>query len=1029
MMAFRCPTCGKNLRVKDELAGKRAKCPGCAAVVFMPAAAPASTASRQAPMSSAPAPFGAEGLTLPPASRGIGASPGAADHLTMPPSPRPPTGAGDASLPLNLGPPVSETTADALPARRPVGEVLAEQPADGQRYIVEAEIGRGGMGAVLRAVDCQIRREVAVKYLLDAADEQQQARFVEEAQITGQLEHPNIVPIHDLGVDGQGRPYFAMKMVKGRSLSQVLDNLRREDASTMREYTLGRLLNVFSSICHALAYAHARGVIHRDLKPANIMLGDFGEVYVMDWGLAKVLGRQEQPPEAPDKAKQQGPVNKVQTGRHVDSNLTQDGSVLGTPAYMPPEQAMGQIGDIDQRSDIYSLGAILYEMLTLEVPVGRHGDQLAILMRVAEGRIIPPGQAAPERVRKGLVPPELSAVALKALAKAPDDRYQTVEALQKDIQLYLEGRSVSAKHDTAWEMFKKLVKRNKGASIATATALLLLTGVVSVAFWVNHQERLKAEEARVQADKARGEAEAHYQAFLKEQEEKHLRTKKSVPAFLKAARLALEKRQWETGLAQVEIALEYDPEGDEAYLLKGQLLVALGRFREASGPLQEHARRQPKDKAAARLAQLAAESDLKKVAYFLELSQIFQEQQAFTLLERMTQMAEPLLGEKRELLALYRKRIEAAPGWAGYGSGLSLDNNGNLNLDLQGTKVRDLSPLKDMKLNTLVLAQCPLVADLTPLEGMPLTSLILFGCPAVKSLKGLEGMKLTVLNLDRVNISDLRPLQGMPLEVLVLLGEQIKDLEPLRGMPLETLRISWGGMSSLEPLRGMKLKKLDLFNCHELQDLSPLHGMPLEWLSLECYDSQVRDFEPLRGLPLQFLNLRSCAIRDLDVLRGMPLKELDLWACGNVSDLSPLRGMKLTKFSAGPNVTSLEPLRNMPVTDLKLGGCSQIKDFGVLKDMPLTSLGLVSCPQVKDLELVRGKKLLLLDIEECTQLEDLTVLAGMPLSGIVVTPRYVKKGMEVLRGMKGLDWIAVPRVGRWGPPEFWKLYDKGEFKK
>src|SRR5262249_43741407 len=149
----------------------------------------------------------------------------------------------------------------------------------GQRYVLEGEIGRGGMGAVLRAVDCDIRREVAVKYLLDQADAGKKLRFVEEAQITGQMEHPNIVPIHELGVDGKGRLFFTMKMVQGRSLAQVLTDLRDVPRIYEKEWPLGRLLSVLVNVCHALAYAHARGVVHRDLKPANIMVGDFGEVY------------------------------------------------------------------------------------------------------------------------------------------------------------------------------------------------------------------------------------------------------------------------------------------------------------------------------------------------------------------------------------------------------------------------------------------------------------------------------------------------------------------------------------------------------------------------------------------------------------------------------------------------------------------------------------------------------------------------------------------------------------------------------
>ncbi len=239
------------------------------------------------------------------------------------------------------------TLADPEPSKaanapRPVAEVLAAHQAGGQRYLLEGEIARGGMGAVLRAVDCDIRREVAVKYLLDQADPRKKARFVEEAQITGQLEHPNIVPIHELGVDARNHLFFSMKMVKGSSLQQVLEQLREEPRVAEKEYTLGRLLNILVGVCNALAYAHSRGVIHRDLKPANIMIGDFGEVYVMDWGLAKVLiaphpGRRNRPRSSSRPPRSPGPTQErtgsssgtVKTNRGSEDDKTMDGTVDG----------------------------------------------------------------------------------------------------------------------------------------------------------------------------------------------------------------------------------------------------------------------------------------------------------------------------------------------------------------------------------------------------------------------------------------------------------------------------------------------------------------------------------------------------------------------------------------------------------------------------------------------------------------------------------------------------------------------------
>ncbi len=252
MFAFSCSHCGMKFQVKPEFAGRATRCPTCKQPLVVPLEATLATTPRLSNL---------DGLLSSLARAGI---------------------AGDITL-------AAQQPSDRADAPPSVAEVLRTRQAKGQRYLLEGEIARGGMGAVLRAIDCDIRREVAVKFLLDQTDPRKTARFVEEAQITGQLEHSNIVPIHELGVDARNLLFFSMKMVKGRSLQQVLQQLHDEPRSAEKEYSLGRLLNIFVSVCHALAYAHSRGVVHRDLKPANIMIGDFGEVYVMDWGLAKVL--------------------------------------------------------------------------------------------------------------------------------------------------------------------------------------------------------------------------------------------------------------------------------------------------------------------------------------------------------------------------------------------------------------------------------------------------------------------------------------------------------------------------------------------------------------------------------------------------------------------------------------------------------------------------------------------------------------------------------------------------------------------
>jgi Leucine-rich repeat (LRR) protein len=566
--------------------------------------------------------------------------------------------------------------------------------------------------------------------------------------------------------------------------------------------------------------------------------------------------------------------------------------------------------------------------------------------------------------------------------------------------------------------------------VATAAALVVLIGVVSAAFYFNNQERLQAEEARAEADKARARAE-------KVQKEKDDRTRKSVPAFLEAARLAREKRQWDNGLAHVEVALDYDPQRDEAYLLKGQFLMALKRFADAAVPFKEYARRQPENQKAARLAQLAAKPDPNNVAYFNELEELFHEQKAFTVAERMNQLGAPILREKEKLLAHYRKRIEAAPGWAGLGGKLSLDKNGafHLNFYLLGKQVQDLSPLKDMKLSSLNVGGT-MVEDLTPLKGMPLTKLHLHGTK-VKNLEPLRGMELTILGLTGLTeVPTLDPLRGMPLTELYIHGcHKVPDLKPLQDMPLKVLIISENAgmrIESLEPLKGMKtLKILRLWRTHLVKkDLEPLRGLLLE--ELHIGETGIRKIDALAGMPLQLLAFDG-VVRDADmkVLEGMPLTSLSLGA-SDIHDLTPLRKMPLKKLRMHfmPVLRDLSPLADLQLTELLLLGCKNIENVDVLKKLPLTELTLDGCTQLRNLEFVRGmKQLKVLRFMGCKQIDDLTPLKGLELGYIGLTPRSIKKGsMEVLWNMPSLEQVGVEGRGDFRAEKFRDLYEQGEFK-
>src|SRR5262249_3876621 len=278
------------------------------------------------------------------------------------------------------------------------------------RYLLGDEIARGGMGVVHRATDTVLGREVAIKVLQQkyAADFGTAQRFADEARITGQLQHPNIPAVHDLGVLPDGRPFLAMKLIKGETLDELLTH--RANPAEDR----GRFVAAFEQVCQAVAYAHAHDVIHRDLKPANVMVGAFGEVQVMDWGLAKVLIA---PPEEQTDPEQTTAPTSVHSLRDSEDQFTRAGSVLGTPAFMPPEQAAGAVSSIDRRSDVFGLGAVLAVVLTGRPPFVADTSE-STRVKAAQGDV---GECFARLADCG-ADPDLVALCQRCLAPRPEDR-------------------------------------------------------------------------------------------------------------------------------------------------------------------------------------------------------------------------------------------------------------------------------------------------------------------------------------------------------------------------------------------------------------------------------------------------------------------------------------------------------------------------------------------------------------------------------------------------------------------------------
>ncbi|MDA3863495.1 MAG: protein kinase [Deltaproteobacteria bacterium] len=375
------------------------------------------------------------------------------------------------------------------------------------RYRITGEIGKGGIGRVLLGFDKHIGREIAFKELINAKETKTSSgkrrrkrtqltadantRFLREARITGQLEHPSIVPVYEIGKkENSGSFYYTMKLIRGKTLKQAID-----EASSLKARLL--LLPHFRDLCQAIAFAHNKDVIHRDIKPGNIMIGEFGETVVLDWGLAKIKGQSSQDKKIAKGIQDLKPLNLENTEK------TRQGSTLGTPAYMPPEQALGKIDEIDHRSDIYSLGAVLYQILTGKPPFQGKMVQ-TVLMNVVEKEPVSPTEIHQE------IPSELEAVALKSLQKKPDNRYQSASELAHDIESYMSGEKVAAHDYTSMDLLKRFIQRNKAlvGTLSTITIIIIISLIFTTWSYRREREAKKQEAAaRIKTDKAKQKME------------------------------------------------------------------------------------------------------------------------------------------------------------------------------------------------------------------------------------------------------------------------------------------------------------------------------------------------------------------------------------------------------------------------------------------------------------------------------------------------------------------------------------------
>ena len=823
-----------------------------------------------------------------------------------------------------------------------------------ERYALGCEVARGGMGAILRATDLSIERTVAMKVALDPAsmDAEILQRFTQEAKLTGQLEHPNIVPVYDLSSDDHDRPFYTMKFVTGVTLHDILSKLKNGDATTVAHYSLTQLLTIFQKVGDAVAFAHSRNVIHRDLKPANIMVGEYGEVLVMDWGLAKVVGgersaisgQRSEGGETHSWARVSDPAHPPTEGLVVPQKtcgpeigdrrqtelaalnaqlsplnsqpapaLTLAGQIMGSPQYMAPEQAAGEVDKLDARTDIFALGGILYHILTLHPPVsGESVEQM--LENILAGEILPPIYYNTKTGRKlggtikvgektfpqppliplrhcpeGRIPESLGAVAMKALALQQADRYPSVLEFQKDIAAYQGGFATGAEKANAWRQLALLVKRHKKEFMLAAVAMLVLLGTVT-GFLV-----------KVVHEKNRAEVEKQHAQTERDRAEKTLVSlRETAPVFRDQAAAETRDQRLAEALKKIEYAIELRPDVAEYHYLKGNLLQTSLRFAEAQELYQATLARDP--------AHVLAQENL-ALCEKLRAENIGRDELPRATLKELrgAMIRQGRLHEANILLPRLGKDIplmvDACSKAIGHNGTANLINGDTIQVALNNA-VDSFSMLRGLRFDILIANRCQ-VTDLSPLHGIALTEFYYASTP-VSDLSPLKGMPLTVLTISGAKVTDLSPLTATPLKLLHFDGNsKIADLTPLTGMPLTNLSAAFTEIHDLTPLRGMPLQYLNLCACRPVADLKPLEGMPLNYLNIQS--TSVKDLKPLRDMPLHYLYCTMTRVADLSPLQGMPLEELHLNGTP-AGDLTPLRGMPLRTLELPDNSRDLTPL-------------------------------------------------------------------------------------------------------------------------
>ena len=859
-------------------------------------------------------------------------------------------------------------------------------------------LGRGGFGIVYKAHDPELDRMVAVKVPRSStfSSSEEERRFLREASSAAQLKHPGIVEVFHIAGEG-GTPYIVSEYVEGLDLAQILSG---------RRMTFRRSAELLARVAEAVDYAHQHKVIHRDIKPSNILIDGEGRPHVTDFGLAR---REDE-----------------------ETTVTLEGQVLGTPAYMSPEQATGETDVMDSRTDIYSLGVMFYELLTGEVPF--RGSKRMMIHQLLNDE-----PRSPSRLNER-IPLDLETICLKAMSKSPNRRYPSAGEMAEDLQRFLRGEPINARPVGPSERFRRWCARNPLVAGLGAAVLLLMMAMTAG--------------ATIAALRIASERDAKEQAFLSREEAWRVQRQRALEASEAMAQeslLAAEAGRWEEAQTRARSAQRLAPDGPWGEYAFGMVAWKRTDFQTA----EEHFRKAQEidtghEPSKAALLQVLDESDLTGDAAKLVAED--PEQQSW---QALRSAAETLYGARRfrEAESAYTRALKllehpkGVPDTDDWGKLLGAADRFLVSalfpearaaceralqaLDAKGAKSpsarsrakqklaeaeRGLKEvwqeLAEMRDEAAAWVECEgfyeSICELPPDEqGRRVTAKLsrLHGA-AFNVAWNVEDGALTELRFQsrKSSLRHLQPFRGLRLERLDVSITQVVELQPLQGMPLKELDCSRSRVRDLSPLRGMPLESL---NCSgtEVADLGSLAGLKLA--ALDCSATKVTDLSPLKGMSLRSLNVSSTEVSDLAPLRGMALTSL---GCNHtrVTDWTPLKGMPLQELDAA-HMLGFTPsvIEGMPLRKLQVCGVSQ-KDLSIFAEMPLEMLS-INKGSVTDLGPLKDLALRTFYVTGMPDLEDLSGLRGMPLEVLLITQTPVRD-FGPLKGMK-LRHLSCPQTG------------------